>query len=86
LLENEDGDVKKQLKNIDKAEKEIRRRRDEEDRRKHINYEEDVAKLQLVEVPIDPTKWRFRPFNENIPKKNASMVSRFGTIWHWYLY
>jgi superfamily II RNA helicase len=69
LLENEDGDIKKQLKNIEKAEKDIRRRRDEEDRRKHINYEEDVAKLQLIEVPMDPTKWRFRPFSENVPKK-----------------
>ena len=73
-LENEDKEVRKQMKDIKKAEKNAKRRRDEEDRRKHINCADDVSKLELIEIPTDPVKWRFSQFNEKVPRKFPGAV------------
>jgi len=68
-MEHEDKEVRQQLKNIDKAEKQARRRRDEEDKIRHIKNEEDYAKLRIVEIPCSPDKWRFSRFKEALPHR-----------------
>lgn len=74
-LEYEDKEVRQQLKDIDRAEKEARRRRDEEDRVKHIKSEKDIQKLAIVSIPCSPDKWRFTRFAEKIPKKTPSWIA-----------
>lgn len=73
-LEDQDKDVRRQIKEVDRALKEARRKRDDSPERRHVNNEDDFKKLNMVEIPSLPDKWRFTIFTETIPKKTPGWI------------
>lgn len=73
-MEREDKEVMKQYKNIDRAKKQAKRQRDDEDKIKHIKTAEDYAKLEIVDIPCEPDKMKFTIFKETIPRNTPGWI------------